>query len=123
MGVLQTLPRLQAGKAIVELHNEYDKPVTVLGLIFSAGEEQTGTAAILSARISVPAKEGRVVDVTDTLRRFSPGQRDIRIGLNIVPKPPGQPGPANYRIRLEEGRCVAFEKAVQDSAAATEAVL
>ncbi len=107
---IQTFPALKAGKLVLELRNDFYKPVMVKGV--SVGE---GDSLLKEQKELVPA-ETMMLDITEELRGlFTPEQQEriVKISLSLEPHPEEQPEPSEYRVRFENGQFTDFTRIEQ----------
>lgn len=104
---IQTFPTLKAGKLVLELRNDFYKPVLVKGV--SVGE---GESLLEEQKELVPA-ETMLLDVTEELRGLFASESQeqvVTISLSLEPRPEAQPEPSEYRVRFENGQFTDFMK-------------
>ena len=104
---VQTFPALKAGKLVLELRNDFLKPVVVRGVFIEEGE------SLLQEQKELVPAETMVLDITEELRGlFTSEQQEqvVRISLSLEPRPEAQPEPSQYRVRFENGQFTDFTK-------------
>ncbi len=107
---VQTFPTLKAGKLVLELRNDFYKPVLVEAVFVGEGE-----SLVQEQKELVPA-ETMLLDITEELRGlFTSEQQEqiVRISLSLEPLPEAQPEPSEYRVRFEDGQFTEFTKIEQ----------
>ncbi len=107
---IQIVPTLEAGKLVLELRNDFYKPVMVKGV--SVGE---GKSLLQEEKELVPA-ETMLLDITEKLRDLFTSELQaqiVRISLSLEPRPEAQPEPSEYRVRFEDGQFTDFTKVEQ----------
>ena len=117
MSIVRALPRVNSGKAILDLYNDHDKSVMVKQILV-ASEGQGARAPILQQPIELhPGSPPRPVDTTKSLSTLflqdvvGAQERVLTISLHLDPKPPDQPGPGLYKATYYEGRFTRFSSA------------
>jgi hypothetical protein len=120
MGGITAIAECAGGRAKMVLRSEHQHPVTLRHFIIVPPQAGTAaenaTAALAALSVVIPPGDVRVVDVTEHLRRFTPGRRVLQIALGLDPKPAGQPPPATYVVCMEGGECVEFRAAGDEPA-------
>ena len=107
---VQTFPTLKAGKLVLELRNDFHKPVTVKGVFIGEGE------SLLKEQKELVPAETMLLDVTEELRGLltsEPQEQIVRFSLSLEPRPEAQPEASEYRVRFENGQFTDFTKIEQ----------
>ncbi len=107
---IQIVPTLEAGKLVLELRNDFHKPVMVKGVFIGEGK-----SLLQEEKELVPA-ETMLLDMTEELRGLftaEPQEQIVRISLSLEPLPEAQPEPSEYRVRFEDGQFTDFTKVEQ----------
>ncbi len=107
---VQTFPTLEAGKLVLELRNDFYKPVVVKGVFIGEGE------SLLKEQKELVPAETMMLDITEELRGLftaKPQEQIVRISLSLEPLPEAQPEPSQYRLRFENGQFTDFTKIEQ----------
>ncbi len=107
---IQIVPTLEAGKLVLELRNDFYKPVMVQGVFIGEGK-----SLLKEEKELVPA-ESMLLDITEELRGLftaKPQEQIVRISLRLEPLPEAQPEPSQYRVRFENGQFTDFTKIEQ----------
>ncbi len=104
---VQTFPTLKADKLVLELRNDFYKPVMVKGVSVGKGE------SLLEEQKELVPAETMLLDITKELRGlFTSEQQEqiVKISLSLEPRPEAQPEPSEYRVRFENGQFTDFTK-------------
>ncbi len=107
---IQIVPTLKAGKLVLELRNDFHKPIMVKGVFIGEGE------SLLQEQKELVPAETMLLDVTEELRGLftsEPQEQMVRISLSLEPRPEAQPEPSEYRVRFENGQFTDFTKVEQ----------
>ena len=119
MPIIRALPRLQSGRAFLELRNDFDKSVTVKDVLVA-----TKAAGPLTPLLAEPKQlspgEAPYIEITEKLfslfnQQTSEAQdKRIAISLTLEPEPAHQPGPSYYHLRLEDGVFTEFSSSLEN---------
>ncbi len=104
---IQTFPALKAGPLVLELRNDFHKPVMIKGVFVGEGE------SLLQEQKELVPAETMMLDVTAELRGLFASQQEeqtVKISLILEPRPEAQPEPSEYLVRFENGQFTDFTK-------------
>lgn len=108
--IVRALPSVESGRALLELRNDWDSPVRVIGVHVGSG----ATLPLLNSTIELAPGRGREIDVSEKLRSLfnqeisEPQEKRVQIHLHLDPEPPKQPAPSTYQLTFEKGHFIQF---------------